>query len=167
MRRWSKSVTGAGRICERMRSAVIRHTCPLSTLHTLFTLFTLKMSTSYISILFNVHYTQWICSDCTLNTFLDRIVHKRNCVYVHLTFYTQLYSTLCYSRYQPQYCFTQVKKKSLRYTSFWLYVCTVYTLYSVTCTSHSNIAHQFSTHLKVSPLTQDPPTWGRQNTLKQ
>ena len=69
MRRWSKSVTGAGRICERMRSAVIRHTCPLSTLHTLFTLFTLKMSTSYISTLFVirseyvliVHYTHfWI-----------------------------------------------------------------------------------------------------------
>ena len=32
-----KSVTGARRICERMRSAVIRHTCPLCTLYTVLT----------------------------------------------------------------------------------------------------------------------------------
>ena len=65
MRRWSKSVTGAGRICERMRSAVIRHTCPLSTLHTLFTLFTLKMSILYISTLFIIHSEYVLIVQCT------------------------------------------------------------------------------------------------------
>ena len=43
----------------------------------------------------------------------------------------------------------------------------IHSYQSVQWASQSNIMHQFSPDLKVSPLTQDPPTWGRQNTLKQ
>ena len=153
MRRCSKSVTGAGRICERMRSAVIRHTCPLSTLHTLFTLFTLKMSTSYISTLFIIHSEYVLIVHCTLYTFLDHIVHKRSCVYVHLTFDTQLYNTLCYSRYQPQYCFTRVKKKSFRYTSFRLYV--LYSVHTVQCKVYISQQHSASIFYASQSVTSD------------